>query len=260
MPLYDRIGITYDITRKADPDVTRHLGSHLDFKPGACYLDVACGSGNYTVALHKMGARMCGLELTSTMLEKARQKSDWVDWLQGNAEALPFRDRSFEGATCTFAIHHMNDAWRAFEEIFRVIDHGRFVIFTSDRAQLAGYWLNEYFPNMMGAVIEQAQATEEIVHHLKRAGFSKVELKPWEIPRDLQDWFMYAGKYRPEIYFDPAVRAGISSFAGGLATPEETAVGLARLKADLDSGRFVEVAARHQDDLGDYLFVVATKA
>ncbi len=260
MQLYDRIGGTYDTTRKADPNVTRQLASHLELKSAARYLDIACGSGNYTVALQKIGARICGLELTSTMLDKARQKSDRVKWLQGDAEALPFRDRSFEGATCTFAIHHMKNAWRAFEEAFRVIDSGRYVIFTSDRAQLAGYWLNEYFPQMMAAVIQQTQDTEAVVHHLKRAGFSKVELDPWTIPRDLQDWFMYAGKYRPEIYFDPAVRAGISSFAGGLATSEEIAIGLARLKGDLDSGRFKEVASRYENDLGDYLFVVATKA
>ena len=56
------------------------------------------------------------------------------------------------------------------------------------------------------------------------------------MPHDLQDHFLYCGKHRPELYFDPAIRAGISSFAD-LCEPEEVTEGLARLRADLDAGR-----------------------
>jgi len=259
MPLYDAIGRTYDTTRKADPDVTRCLARHLNFKPGARYLDVGCGTGNYTVALQKLGAQMHGLELTSTMLAKARLKSHRVRWVQGNAESLPFPDHCFDGAMGTFKLHPMKNPEIAIEEVFRVIDHGRFVIFTSDNAQSRGYWLNEYFPAGMAAMYRQMPLAADVVGHLERAGFAAIKLEPWEIPEDIQDWFLYAGKYRPEIYLDPTVRAGISTFAQGLITPEETAAGCARLEADINSGRFEEVAARYRHDRGDCLFVVATK-
>src|SRR6202011_4798683 len=137
---------------------------------------------------------------------------------------------SFEGATCTVAIHHMSNPWRGFEEVFRVLDSGRFVIFTGDHAQIDGYWLKEYFPNATAAAIKQMPSAQAVVAHLKLAGFTAIETEPWEVPRDIQDWFLYAGKYRPEIYLDPAVRAGISFFAGGLATPRETAEGCAKLE------------------------------
>jgi hypothetical protein len=55
------------------------------------------------------------------------------------------------------------------------------------------------------------------------------------------------------------VRAGISFFAQGVATPEETAAGCARLKADIESGRIAEVMEKHRHNLGDYLFVFANK-
>ncbi len=259
MALYDTIGRTYDTTRKADPDITRCLARHLNFAPGARYLDVGSGTGNYTVALQQLGAQMHGLELTSTMLAKARAKSDRVRWIQGNAEALPLRDRCLDGATCTVAIHHMKNFGRAFEEVFRVLDAGRFVIFTGDHAQIDGYWLKEYFPNAIAAAIEQMPSAESVAHHLRHAGFTAVETEPWEVPRDIQDWFLYAGKYRPEIYLDPMVRAGISFFAQGIATPEETAAGCAKLESDIKSGRFEEVAEKYRHNLGDYLFVIATK-
>jgi len=260
MPLYDAIGRSYDTTRKADPDVTRCLARHLNFTPGARYLDIGCGTGNYTVALQQLGAQMYGLELSSTMIAKACAKSDRVRWIQGNAESLPFPDRCFNGAIGTFTIHHMKDPWRAIEEVFRAIDHGRFVIFTADHSHFRGYWLNEYFPIGMAAAFKQMPPASEVAQNLERAGFVAIEFEPWEIPEDIQDWFLYAGKHQPEIYLDAAVRAGISTFAQGLITAEETARGCARLEADIKSGRFAEVAARYRHDRGDCLFVVATKA
>jgi ubiquinone/menaquinone biosynthesis C-methylase UbiE len=260
MPLYDSIGRTYDTTRKADPNLTRCLLRHLNFTPGARYLDVGCGTGNYTVALQNLGARMYGLELTSTMLAKARLKSDRVRWIRGNAESLPFPARCFDGAMGTFTIHHMKHPERAVEEVFRVIDQGRFVIFTSDNSQSRGYWLNEYFPAGMAAMHQQMPLAVDVVRHLERAGFTRITQAPWEIPEDIQDWFLYAGKHQPEIYLDPAVRAGISTFAQGLITAEETAAGCARLEADIKSGRFEEVAAKYRHDRGDCLFIIATKA
>ena len=259
MALYDSIGRTYDATRKADPTLTQSIARHLKLKPGARYLDIACGTGNYTIALQKLGTQMHGLELASTMLDQARRKSDQVKWFQGNAEALPFSDRSFDGATCTVAIHHMENLRRAFEEGFRVIKSGRFVIFHWEHAQMARYWLIAYFPRGFQTVMDQMPITEEVVQHLKRAGFANVELHPWEVPRDIQDMFLYSGKYRPEIYLDPAVRAGISTFAGGFINADETATGCARLEADIKSGRIDEVMAKYRHDLGDYLFLVATK-
>ncbi len=257
--LYDTIGRGYDTTRKADPDITRRLAHHLRLSPGARYLDVGCGTGNYTVALHELGARMHGLELAATMLDRARGKSARVEWIRGDAEQLPLRERSFDGAICTVAIHHMRNPWRAFEEVYRVIDAGRFVIFTGDHKQIAGYWLNEYFPAAMAKAIEQTPPVEAVEYHLKRAGFSAVEFDPWEVPEDIRDLFLYAGKYRPEIYLDPRVRAGISTFAQGLTSPEETAAGCARLAADIASGRFAQVAAKYRHALGDYMFMVAVK-
>jgi len=259
MALYDTIGRTYDATRRADPDITRCLARLLNLQPAANYLDVGCGTGNYTVALQNLGARMHGLELTSTMLAKARVKSDRVQWIQGNAEALPFPDRCFEGAIATVTIHHWKNPRLGFEEVFRVLRSGRLVIFTGDHAQMNGYWLREYFPNAIAAALKQMPAAGAVVEHLGLAGFTDVKTEAWEVPREIQDWFLYAGKYQPEIYLDPNVRAGISFFAQGICTPEETDAGCAKLKADIKSGRIAEVTEKYHHNLGDYLFVIATR-
>lgn len=259
MALYDAIGKTYDTTRRADPSITRCLARLLDLRPGANYLDVGCGTGNYTVALRNLGARMHGLELSSTMLAQARPKSDRVRWVQGDAASMPFPDQCFAGAIATVTIHHWKSLRPGFDEVFRVIRSGHFVIFTGDHAQMNGYWLREYFPNGFAAAINQMPAAEVVIDQLERAGFTDINREAWEVPRDIQDWFLFAGKYRPEIYLDPHVRAGISFFAQGVVAPEETAVGCARLAADIKSGDITSVIENYRHNLGDYLFVIASK-
>ncbi len=78
------------------------------------------------------------------------------------------------------------------------------------------------------------------------------------VPADCTDGFLAASWRRPEMYLDPAVRAGISAFH---SLPEdEVRAGLAALEADLASGAWHR---RHGDLLeaeefdGGYRLVVA---
>lgn len=260
MALYDRIGRTYDTSRRADPDIVERLAHLLLLAPGAPYLDVACGTGNYTVAMANRGAIMYGAELSATMLDKARSKSTQVRWCRADAESLPFPGGKFAGAMCTLAIHHMANLARVFREVFRVLHSGRFVIFATDPEQTRRYWLVEYFPKGMSRITEKEPPIRKVIDYLRNAGFTQIQTEPWEVTESLVDLFLYAGKQRPRIYFDPAVRAGISCFAQGVIDADETAAGLAKLDADIKSGRFDEVAARYRHTLGDYMFVSAIKA
>jgi hypothetical protein len=78
------------------------------------------------------------------------------------------------------------------------------------------------------------------------------------VRHDLQDFFLYSGKHRPEIYLDPRVRTGISTFAA-LADAAEVEDGCQRLSQDIESGRLAEVMAGYQHAQGDYLFVISAK-
>jgi SAM-dependent methyltransferase len=258
MALYDRIGRTYDVTRRADPEIVERLARLMALTPGAAYLDVACGTGNYTIALANRGATMYGLDQSATMLAAARRKTSRVSWCQGDAERLPFRDRSFAGAVCTLAIHHFHDRIRAFEQVFRVMCAGPFAILTVDREQMERYWLNEYFPEMMAAGMRQLAPAGQVERELAGAGFGAIAVETWDVPDEIEDWGLYAGKHHPEIYLDPAVRAGISIFAN-LASAREVERACERLAADLRTGRFAEVARSYANSGGDYIFIAAHK-
>lgn len=255
-PKYDKIGTNYDTSRRADPYLLSRLVHHLHPKNDCEYLDIACGSGNYTTALSLVGGKWCGLDQSSVMLEKARNKSSDIHWFRGDVAALPFPDNSFDGVTCTLAIHHFPSLESAFAEVRRVLTKGRFVLFTSTTEQMKGYWLNEYFPAAMERSMLQMPAIGVIESAMEAAGLEIVEIEQYSIHDELQDFFLYSGKRHPKMYLDTEVRRGISTFSS-LAGEAEIEEGCEKLSRDIDSGKIKEVIATYDNDLGDYCFVVS---
>ena len=69
-------------------------------------LDLACGTGNAAVPAARAGAEVVGLDLVPELLEGGRRKAAEVgveiEWVEGDAEALPFEDGSFDCVLSTF--------------------------------------------------------------------------------------------------------------------------------------------------------------
>jgi SAM-dependent methyltransferase len=96
-------------------------------------LDVACGSGNATIPAARAGASVTGLDITPELLEAGRAKAAdagvEVEWVEGDAEQLPFGDGSFDVVTSLFGVMFAPDHQRAAAEIARVLrPGGRIVI------------------------------------------------------------------------------------------------------------------------------------
>jgi len=257
--VYDKIGVGYNATRQADAYLTDRLYRLLIPKPGGIYVDIGCGTGNYTMALAEKGIDFCGVEPSEKMLEEARLRNGDINWLKGTAENLPLDSGVFDGGIATLTIHHWPDLPKAFREIYRVLKPGaKLVIFTATPEQMQGYWLNHYFPKMLADSIVQMPSFETVKAAATEAGFVVAGTEKYFIQNDLQDHFLYAGKNRPALYFDEAVRAGISSFSA-LANVEEVRNGLERLHHDMESGWFEQVKSGYENDLGDYLFITLEK-
>ena len=259
MALYDRIGVGYDTTRQADPYLLSRLIHHLRPRADGRYLDIGSGTGNYTIAMSQAGVPISGIEISATMIARAKKKAPAIAWSNGRAEAMPFRSSRFDGATCTFVHHHMADPVAAFKEVRRVLKpHARLVILNGTAEQMRHCWLNEYFPRMM---TEKATAPYErfvTIDVLGSAGFRIECEEKYDVTPELKDLFLYCGKHRPELYLDPRIRSGISSFADA-PDQEEITRGVQRIADDIKSGRIDEVIRRFAYDGGDYMFTVAER-
>ena len=91
-------------------------------------LDVACGTGNAAIPAAQRGGEVTGLDLTPELLERGRRRAQkegvTIDWVEGDAEALPFDDASFDVMLSTFGCMFAPRHQVAAAEIARVLAPG----------------------------------------------------------------------------------------------------------------------------------------
>jgi len=96
--------------------------------PGARLLDVASGTGNAAIPAAERGAVVTASDLTPELLEAGSQRPEAegleIEWVEGDAEHLPFEDESFDAVISSigvmFAPHHQESA----DELVRVCRPG----------------------------------------------------------------------------------------------------------------------------------------
>lgn len=91
-------------------------------------LDVACGAGNATIPAAREGARVTGLDFSPGLLAVARERAAdamvEIDWVEGDAQELPFDDARFDRVISTFGHMFAPDHQRTAAEMRRVCRPG----------------------------------------------------------------------------------------------------------------------------------------
>jgi SAM-dependent methyltransferase len=97
-------------------------------EPGMEVLEVAAGTGNLAVAAARRGARVVASDLTPRMVELGRERSAAegldIEWVEADAEDLPFDDGRFQVAASTFGAQFAPRPQVAATELFRVVRSG----------------------------------------------------------------------------------------------------------------------------------------
>ena len=241
--VYDTIGREYRTQRRSDPRIASRLTSALG--DARSVLNVGAGAGSYEPS----DRRVVAVEPSGVML--AQRPPDAAPAVQARAEALPFAARAFDAVMAVLTLHHWTDRARGLAECARVARR-RVVLLTWDPDADPFWLLRDYFPAFVDADRRQfppLRAYEDAFGPGARVAIAAVP-----VPHDCIDGFLGAYWARPEAYLDPAVRAGISSFA---APGVDDA--LERLRADLASGawnaRHGHLRAADERDLGYRLVV-----
>jgi ubiquinone/menaquinone biosynthesis C-methylase UbiE len=135
-------------------EVGERIVRRVGVLPGEDVLDIACGTGNAAIRAAQAGGRVVGVDLTPELFADAGRLADEarvkVEWVQGDAEALPCGDDSFDIVLSTFGCmfaprHHVAAA-----EIARVLRPGGGIGITAWRPDgpVAEFFrsLGEYLP------------------------------------------------------------------------------------------------------------------
>ena len=151
----------------------------LGLVPGDGVLDIACGTGNFTRDFARAvgpDGLVVGLDASTTMLNRAVDDTggmEQVAYIRGDAQGLPFRDKSFDAVCCFAALHLFADPMKALDSITRVLTPGgRVAIFTSCRGRSAPLRTFE-------AVMERQSGMrmferDEVVEALEARGFTQI--------------------------------------------------------------------------------------
>lgn len=103
---------------------------------GQRVLDVGTGTGVVALTAARMGARVTGVDLTPALIERARLNASIAEqpdiaWHEGDAEALPFEDESFDVVVSQFGHMFAPRADLAAREMLRVLRPGGALCFST---------------------------------------------------------------------------------------------------------------------------------
>jgi ubiquinone/menaquinone biosynthesis C-methylase UbiE len=108
--------------------VSERLADAADLRVGWRVLDVACGSGNASLAAARSGTHVTGIDYVPALLERGRGRAAAegldVEFRLGDAEDLPADDGSFDAVLSVFGVMFAPDHQRAADQIVRVARPG----------------------------------------------------------------------------------------------------------------------------------------
>lgn len=164
-------------------------------------LDVATGTGHTALAAAKHAAHVTGLDLTPEMLAEARRLAadrglePKVDWVEGDAHALPFTDHQFDVVTVRRAPHHFADARRALAEMGRVVKPGGLLGFVDQVSpeESAGYTLIEAMEKLRDPSHVRAYPPSQWMEIFEQTGWEVLSAQVQSDERSFEDWLDLAG-------------------------------------------------------------------
>ncbi|HLO41804.1 MAG TPA: bifunctional demethylmenaquinone methyltransferase/2-methoxy-6-polyprenyl-1,4-benzoquinol methylase UbiE [Phycisphaerales bacterium] len=159
--MFAAIAGSYDLNNRVhslwrDQAWRRHAVRAARVQPGQTVLDVACGTGDLTQAFAASPAgKVTGLDFTREMLDVARIKQrkieqaagSKIEYIEGDAQNLPFPDQSFDVVSIAFGIRNVADPAKAVREFARVLKPGgRLVILEFGKPRFApARWFNDFY-------------------------------------------------------------------------------------------------------------------
>lgn len=99
---------------------------NLNIKPHDKIIDLCCGTGDLSIIIKQIEpqADVTGIDFSDKMLEIAKQKSQNIQYLQGDVTALPYPDNTFDCAVMGFGLRNIQNAEKAVEEAYRILKPG----------------------------------------------------------------------------------------------------------------------------------------
>lgn len=147
-------------------------------------LDVGCGTGLLLERLfrERPSAKLTGVDASTAMLDVARDRLPTeVTLVEGNAEALPFADRSFDVVTSSSVLHYLREPSRGLEEMLRVLRPQGMLIVTDWCGDYLSMKLFDLYLRLRDAAHHRTLRSQSLRQLLDRAGAASIEIETYKI-------------------------------------------------------------------------------
>jgi SAM-dependent methyltransferase len=121
----------YELMAELLMPVAELVVERLEVASGTRVLDVACGTGNLAVAAAEGGAAAVGVDFEPHLLERARARSDRVEWRESDATDMDVPSAAFDVVASVFGVMYALDHTRAAAELARACRPGGIVALTA---------------------------------------------------------------------------------------------------------------------------------
>jgi SAM-dependent methyltransferase len=239
--------------------VGEELAEAADVIPDERVLDVACGSGNTTIpAARRAWGNTVGLDYVPELLERGRERAAAervdIEWVEGDAENLPFDDASFDVVLSSFGVMFAPNHQKAADEMLRVCKPG-------GRIGMANWVPDGFVGEMFQTIAQHAQpppgvqspilwGTEDHLRELFGDGISSLQAERTAVKqrfRSADHWLEFFRTYfgPTKVAFERVGKEGEAALESDLRDLLE--------RHDSGGGRALVESA-------DYLQVIATRA
>ena len=205
--MFDEISNNYDLLNHflsfgIDKYWRKQFLRELPIRENYTILDVATGTGDIGFEIRKkFNCHITGLDCSSKMLSKAKEKLlkykiKNFEFIQGDAESLPFDNKSFDIITIAYGFRNFGNFNSALNEFYRVLKpNGILGIleFSQSKSKVFSYLFNFYFQKVLpqiGKLISGSDAykylpesvsefvtRDELINHMKKSGFIHCSIK-----------------------------------------------------------------------------------
>lgn len=161
--------------------------------------DIGCGPGHIARYLHERGVRVCGVDLSPVMVERARSLNPDIEFRQGDMLALDAPDETWSGIAAFYSIIHIprHDMAQAMAEFRRVLRPGGLLLLAfhigQDAKHLDNWWGHEVCVDFFSFL------SDEIAGYLVEAGFEIqeiIEREPYPTEHQSRRSYIFARRPR----------------------------------------------------------------
>lgn len=182
-------------------------------------LEIGPGTGNVSQAfLAEHPCALTGLDRSTGMMQRAREKGVEAKWICGDAHDIPLASGSIDFVYGVLVLHHLANLEQAFSEWHRVLAKGYAAFATAPHAFIHAHPLNEFFPSFAAIDVARFPSEERLAALFLDAGFIDIAM----------DYSKAAPEPLDERYLEKVANRFISTLR--LVPEDEYANGLVRMR------------------------------